>query len=295
MLAAEGKIDAGTEAKRLLASAIGAEPSRLGLAGERSLSDAEASRLAEFERLRLDGVSVGRIIGRREFHDITLAVDDGVLEPRDDTSAVVELALAFLRDVRGTERAPTFWDIGTGSGAIALSLVHALAEVIGLATDVNPRALAAVSGNAARLGIDSNRLTIERRNLFEGVGDRRFDLIVSNPPYIPSGGIAALSAEVQRDPRNALDGGPDGLDFYREIAARASAQLHPGGAIAVEIGAGQGDDVRTIMRAHGWAETEARRDLGGIERALGFRRSASGVEPTIPGKTGRRSSHRGLE
>ena len=265
-----GKPGAGEEAKRLVAHALNLSPSALTFLRDRVLTDAEVTRLAEIERQRLVGRSVARIVGTKSFHDIALAVHDAVLEPRDDTGALVELALPHLRaacDARGRARV---WDIGSGSGTVVLALLAAEPRAFGLATDVSAEAVAATLANARALDL-ADRLAVERRDMLEGA-DGSFDLIVSNPPYIPAAEVDGLAPEVLVDPRAALDGGADGLDFYRAFAAGVAARLTPGGHLAVEIGAGQGVEVRALMAAQGWRFAGAMDDLGGRERALTFAR-----------------------
>ena len=265
-----GKAGAAGEARRLVAHALGVEPARLTFEAARVLSDEEARALAAIEAERLRGRTVGRIVGRRAFHDIELAVRDRVLEPRDDTAALVELALPPLRAACDARGSASVWDIGCGSGAVVLALLAAEPRARGLGTDVSPDCVKATAGNARRLGIGPDRLTVRRADALAVAHADGFDLVVSNPPYIPSGEVAGLAPEVLHDPRAALDGGPDGLRFYRSLARDAAARLRPDGRLAVEIGAGQGASVREIMRGHGWRFVGATSDLGGHERALAF-------------------------
>ena len=270
-LAAIGVAEAALEAKLLVAHAVAVPPSRLSFERERRLTPTEARVLAAMLRDRRQGRSVGRIVGQRAFHDIVLAVRDNVLEPRDDTGALVDLALLHLRAVCDRGGSARLLDVGTGSGAVALALLAAEPRAVAVGTDINPDAVSAARRNADRLGL-ADRFAARRLPLLGDPADGPFDLVASNPPYIRSGDIAGLAAEVRHDPATALDGGPDGLDFYRALAARSADVLAPEGWLAVEIGAGQGPDVRGIMASHGWIAAGARDDLGGHSRALAFER-----------------------
>ena len=222
--------------------------------------------LAEYRGLverRLGGEPVAYILGRKEFWSLDLEVGPAVLVPRPDTEALVEQALELLRSLPAASRVA---DVGTGSGAIALALKreHPEAEVV--AVDVSPEALALAQGNAERLGLE---VAFALGDLVEPLaGLAPFDLVVSNPPYIPSGDMDGLAAEVRREPRLALDGGADGLALVRQLAAAATRILAPGCALAMEIGAGQAAEAMEILRGHGYAAVGSRRDLAGIERVV---------------------------
>ena len=158
-------------------------------------------------------------------------------------------------------------DIGTGSGALMLALLSEMTNASGIATDISPEAIAVARGNAERLGL-SARCSFVVCNIADGI-TAPFDLIVSNPPYIAHGDIAALDPEVRDyDPALALDGGPDGLDVYRAIAQEAERLLAPGGRLIVELGAGQEPSVRELFTMAGMTIVAARDDLAGIPRAL---------------------------
>jgi release factor glutamine methyltransferase len=157
-------------------------------------------------------------------------------------------------------------DLGTGSGAILLALLGELPNATGIGTDISDEALAAARDNAGGLGLTSRAEFV--LSDFGAALTGRFDLIVSNPPYIPSGDIATLAPEVRRDPRRALDGGVDGLDAYRTIAGQAAGLLNPGGTLVVELGIGQQPAVTALFHAAGLAPQPARFDLAGIPRAL---------------------------
>ena len=264
-----GVAEPAEDARRLVAHALGIEPQRLAVERDRHLTAAEADRLRDVERQRLAGRTVARIVGTRAFHDITLRVADDVLEPRDDTGVLVELTLPRLRAACERRGGARLLDVGVGTGAVALALLAAEPRARGEGTDINPSARRLAMANAEALGLD-RRFAIADGALFGAGRLAPYDLIVSNPPYVPSGEIAALAPEARADPREALDGGADGLDAYRALAREGARYLRADGTLAVEIGAGQGADVRTIFVADGWRAIGAATDLAGRERALAF-------------------------
>ncbi len=198
----------------------------------------------------------------------TLQVTPAVLVPRPETETVVEAALEAV--ARGGLRMEKLriLDIGTGSGALLLALLGELPNAVGIGTDISAPALDVARGNAERNGL-AERSNFVDCNIAEGV-QGPFDLIVSNPPYVPRGDIAALAPEVRDyDPALALDGGADGLDGYRAIAADARRLLAPGGRLIVELGAGQEPAVRALFTKAGLTVAAVHNDLAGIPRALG--------------------------
>ena len=204
---------------------------------------------------------VSRIIGQREFHGRDFMVTPDTLDPRADTETVIEEALAG--------EASRILDLGTGTGAIAITLLSERPRWTGIATDISSRALAIARANAARHGV-ADRLGFVHGSWFDGIAGR-FDLIISNPPYIPLATIATLERDVKDfDPHQALDGGPDGLEAYRRIAAGAGAHLAGSGRVVLEIGAGQAADVTRIFELAGFSRLNGRKDLGGHIRALTF-------------------------
>ena len=188
-----------------------------------------------------------------------------MLDPRPDTETLIEAALAILP----AGIAPTILDLGTGSGAIIVTLLAERPQARGTATDLSPTALEAAKANAARHGVGS-RLELIESDWWQGVSGR-FDVIVSNPPYIPKAAIAGLAPEVRDfEPWAALDGGPDGYEAYRRIADGALAHLSPKGRVLVEIGDKQEHDVTAIFEENGLVPSRQWRDLGGRIRCLGF-------------------------
>ncbi len=266
-----GIADAALDARILVEELTGTSRTDLLARPEMEVATEIAEKLSAALARRAAGEPVHRILGAREFYGLRLALSPDTLEPRPDTEALVELALPFATsacDERGTCR---ILDLGTGTGAIALALLSAEPRASAVATDIAPGALATAKANAEALGL-ADRATFVLSDWFANV-EGQFDLIISNPPYIPSTDIGGLSREVRGfDPLRALDGGADGLDPYRIIARDGAAHLAPGGAIMVEIGAGQASDVAGIFARRGFRHSDTRSDLGGHERAQAFLR-----------------------
>ena len=204
------------------------------------------------------------ILGEKAFMNYTFKVTPAVLVPRPETELLVE-SLVALND---SSKKIKVLDLGTGSGAIIISLLSLLPLAEGTAVDISPAALAVAAENAERLGV-SERFTPILSDLYAKLpAGLQYDVIVSNPPYIPTEDIATLAADVQKEPKGALDGGRDGLDFYRRIIAGASDYLLPGGLLAFEIGIHQGKAVSKLCQEHGYGVTAVRKDYAGIERMI---------------------------
>ena len=265
------------DAELLVARALGLTRADLLREPERELSADEAAESERLLRRRLAREPVAYILGHRAFRTIDLEVTPAVLIPRPDTETLVDVALEELRTVPlagpHPEDEPLAIDVGTGSGCIALALAAEDPFVHVLATDVDPDALAVARGNAARLGL-ARRVEFVLSDLFQDVGERVVDLVVSNPPYIPADEYAALEPNVRDyEPRLALYGGTDGLDFYRRLIPGAALLLRAGGTLALEVGAGEADDVAGIIDAAGAYEMPERRsDLSGVIRVVFARR-----------------------
>jgi release factor glutamine methyltransferase len=271
-----GAIDsAELDARLLIGHALGLDLTGMISAAQRQLTPDESARLEDFARRRLEGEPVARIVGEKEFWGLPLQLSPATLVPRPDTETVVELALALLRAGGDLDRPLRIADLGTGSGAILLALLSELPAASGFGTDICEAALQAAAANAARAGL-SARTRFVACNYASGLSGL-FDLIVSNPPYIRSADIAGLATEVRNfDPPRALDGGTDGLDAYRALIPQAARLLAPQGALVVETGQGQHDDVRALMMAAGLApQGAAKADLAGIRRAVAFGKKPS--------------------
>jgi release factor glutamine methyltransferase len=256
-----------TDARALIGAALRLSRAQLLAQSDRLLEPREIAAIDALAARRMKREPVSRILGRKEFWSLMLDVTPDVLVPRPDTETLIEAALDYV--VRGGLRLEPLriLDIGTGTGALMLALLQELPNARGVATDVSVAALHVARGNAERLKLAS-RCSFVACNLADGV-QGRFDLIVSNPPYIARGAIASLDPEVRDfDPRLALDGGADGLDAYRAIAASVPPLLAPGGRLIMELGVGQAPPVTALFEATKFIVLSIRNDLGGIARAL---------------------------
>jgi len=256
-----------TDARLLMAHALGIDRAELIVNGERALKPDEIEAIDALAARRLKREPVARIFGRKEFWSLTLVVTPDVLVPRPETETVVEAALdAVVRGALQMEKLRIL-DIGTGSGALLLALLSELPNAVGTGTDISAAALVVAHENAERNGLAA-RCRFAACDIAAGLAGP-FDLIVSNPPYVARGDIAALAPDVRDyDPAIALDGGSDGLDAYRAIAAQAPGLLAPGGKLIVELGAGQEAAVRALFTKAGLTVAPALDDLAGIPRAL---------------------------
>jgi release factor glutamine methyltransferase len=256
------------DARILTGHALGLDLTGLISSAQRQLTPDESARLEAFARRRLAGEPVARIIGEKEFWGLPLQLSSATLVPRPDTETVVELALELLRAGGNLNRPLRIADLGTGSGAILLALLSELPAAQGFGTDISERALQTAEANAARAGL-SDRATFITCDYASGLTGR-FDLIVSNPPYICSADIDGLAAEVRNhDPLAALDGGADGLDAYRALIPQAAGLLAPDAALVVEAGEGQSAQIQALMTAAGLiSATAPKADLAGIPRAV---------------------------
>jgi release factor glutamine methyltransferase len=264
--------DAPADARLLIGHALNLDRARLIAQSDRVLEAREISVISALAARRLKHEPVSRILGQKEFWSLPLRITPDVLVPRPETETVVEGALDFV--VRGGLRMEKLriLDIGTGSGALLLALLRELPNAIGTGTDLSAAALDVARANAAQCDLES-RSSFFVCDIASGVPGP-FDIVVSNPPYIARGEIAALAPEVRDyDPRIALDGGEDGLVAYRAIAAEAQRLLAAGGRLFVELGAGQEAAVRALFTNAGLTVGTARKDLAGNSRVLGAGRS----------------------
>jgi len=239
---------------------------------DRALTAEQVEALHVMRRRRLAGEPVHRILGYRDFHGLRLSLSPDTLEPRPDTEVLVDLVAPYLRDRLAVNGACRLLDLGTGTGAIALALLKEVPGLSAVGTDLSLGALEAARANAHINGM-ADRFRTVQSDWFADVSGR-FDIIVSNPPYIPSTEIAGLAPDVRDfDPLRALDGGADGLDAYRAIARGAAGVLVEDGIVGLEIGWDQKASVTVIFETAGYRLLEARKDYGGNDRVLIFRRA----------------------
>ena len=261
---------AALDARLLIGHALSLDHTGLASAAKRLLTPAERETISALAARRVAGEPVARIVGVKEFWGLPLTLSAATLVPRPDTETVVEAALAIVEPARRNEPL-RIADLGTGTGAILFALLHEWPQATGLGIDIDPQAVETARANAALLGMEA-RAEFRVADFNEDLTER-FDLVVSNPPYIPTRDIADLAREVRdHDPRRALDGGADGLHAYRVIARRAPYLLKPDAFLIVEIGIGQAADVEAIFNAADGLEVVAvKPDLSGIPRAVSVR------------------------
>lgn len=254
------------DAELLVAEALHLQRVQLYMDLERPLTPDELAAVRALVQRRRQREPVAYILGRRDFYGATFAVDARVLVPRPDTETVVSRALlAFPKDT-----SVRWLDLCTGSGAIPIAILRACPSATAVATDVSEGAIEVARVNATSLGVEE-RLELRQGDLFAAVGaDELFDGITSNPPYIPSATVPTLMPEVSKhEPSLALDGGVDGLDFYRRIARESPAHLVDGGRLLLEVGEGQAGQVAELLAETGAFEPAVTtRDYGGIDRVV---------------------------
>lgn len=231
----------------------------------------ELSLYREYIKKRVSGISTAAIIGEKEFMGLTFKVNEDVLIPRPDTETWLEKVIQYHRNEQGLYVA----DLGTGSGAILLSFLYYCKEDTGVGVDISEKALAVAEENGRNLKMD-DRVTWRRGDYLTALEEGElFDGILTNPPYIPTGDIRGLAEEVRHEPMNALDGGADGLTFYRKLAEGAAEHLKDGGFLAAEFGIHQAADVVNLLKETGKFDSfEVITDYGGIERAVYCRKKA---------------------
>jgi len=257
------------DARILTGHVLGLDHAGLVSASDQVLQGDAAARLSQAADRRLRREPVALIVGHREFWGLPLKVTSATLIPRPETETLVETALDLVLRSGTPDRTLRIADLGTGSGAILLALLSELPEAFGVGTDPEIAALRVARDNAAALGLAARAGFVAAD--FGAALAGGFDLVVSNPPYVRSTEIDELAPGVRDyEPRSALDGGPDGLDAYRAIAAGCRRLLAPGGHIVVEIGLGQAPDVRRLFAEAHLQQVAIVNDLAGIARTLAF-------------------------
>jgi len=259
-------LDAGEariEVQMLLRSVLKVSRAWLLAHPERELDEAEDAVYRALLQRRLAGEPMAHILGEREFFGLNLKVTPATLIPRPETELLVELALERLPQQNGIH----VLDLGTGTGAIALAIAHARPDVAVVAVDVSAAALAVARENAQRLEL--HNVSFQHSDWFSALAGQRFDLIVSNPPYIAEADPHLKRGDLRFEPLDALASGPDGLDDIRHIVTRACAHILPSGWLLLEHGYDQAAAVRRILQQEGYMEVFSAHDLAGIERVSG--------------------------
>lgn len=263
-----GLPDAALDARFLLEEVCGTNLQTLLVFPEKKVTEEEVNQYRAFIQRRKDREPTAMILGEWDFMGLTFRLNKSTLIPEQDTEVLVETALEELKR-RGLGEAPLrILDLCTGSGCILLSLLHELRNAGGLGTDLSEEALEAARENAVRLGLHE-RAAFRQGDLWEPVGDERFDLIVSNPPYVPTDVIPTLEPEVRcGEPYAALDGGEDGLVFYRRIMEEAAGHLKPSGIIIVESGFDEAAQIAALMQDQKLRGIRTVKDYGGLDRVV---------------------------
>ncbi|MDD4600059.1 Release factor glutamine methyltransferase [bioreactor metagenome] len=252
------------DAEVLLSHILGKDRIHLYVNFDQPLQPTELTAFRAAVKQRAMRLPVAYITGCKEFMGLDFSVSPAVLIPRPDTEFLVEAALDRLEKINK----PIVLDIGTGSGAIIISVLAKNPSACGAAVDISKSALAVAANNAQHNGV-ADRVVFYQGDLFSPVHGQLFDAILSNPPYIPNEDILQLEPEVQREPKLALAGGRDGLDYYRRIINQGRQFLKPGGFIAVEIGIGQAEAVTQLAeKSEGFKVAELIKDYAGIDRVV---------------------------
>ena len=269
--AGKGIDSAKLNAERLLADVLGVSRIELFMQFDRPVLGDELAAYRLVVKRRAGGEPLQQILGETEFYSRTFKVAPGVFIPRPETEHLVEAAVQLLTPGDAGLLAPVAVEIGCGTGIICTSLAAELPRLTVHATDINPAAVELAQRNAHTLGVEA-RVTIHQGSRFDPLPKQlmgQVDLLVSNPPYIRHDEIEGLPEDVKgHDPHTALDGGPDGLVFYRALAGRMGAWLRPGGHIAVEIGDDQGEDVKGILEASGGQDLQIIQDYTKRDRVV---------------------------
>lgn len=271
-LEGRGSTSPRLDAELLAAMALGIRRLDVYLQFDRPLGDAQLGAIRELVRRRGGGEPVAHITGEREFHGRGFAVTPDVLIPRPETETLVDLALARARQLGGDVL--RIADLGTGSGCIAVTLAAELPGAVVIGTDLSDSALEVATSNARRHGV-GDRIDLRQGSWAAPIDDGAVDLLVANPPYIPSAEIAGLPRDVgEHEPRLALDGGPDGLDRFRDLLPGAARVLAAGGWAAFEVDSRKADATASLVaRALGPGTVAVHADLSGRPRVVSFARS----------------------
>ena len=270
---AKGIDTARLDAEVLLGFALGVDRLRLYLDFEKPIEAVERARFRELVKRRADErVPVAHLTGVREFWSLPLTITPDVLVPRPETETLVEAVLSELPDV---EAELTAFDLGTGSGAVALALAKERPKLRVVAGDVSPAALAIAERNASANGL-ADRVRFVAGDGFAGVLGQRFDVVVSNPPYLAESEAASLAPELRHEPRGALYAGPDGGALLRRIIDEAPLVLAPGGLLALELSPGQADEMTQCLVRSGYDGAKLHRDLAGRPRVVSARLCGTG-------------------
>jgi len=266
--------DPTTDAARLLAAIVGLQPMELTLHGNVALTPEQELRLSSLLFSRASRKPLQYVLGTQHFYGLPFIVNEHVLIPRPETETLCELALSFVRKATGS---PEVLDLCTGSGAIAVVIKHECPGTVVTAIDISQDALCLAERNARNNQVNIRFL---QGDLFGPVAGKRFDCILSNPPYVERGLLRMLQDEVLFEPVIALDGGADGLDFYRQIVREAPRHLHSGGLLCLEVGDGQGDAVCALLaQQRCFASVTRHDDLRGMERVVLAKRVATPQSP----------------
>lgn len=269
-LAERGATSPRLDAELLLACALGVDRLTLYLRFDARPPMDKVDRFRELVRLRGKGMPVAYLTGKREFWSLEFEVAPEVLIPRPETETLVETALAIWPP--GGEHPGWFADVGTGCGNLAVALAREWPSARFVAVDSSAAALGVALRNAAKHGVGERVFFLCGDWLSAFARRPLFLAMISNPPYVREADFVSLPVEVEREPRAALDGGPDGLHFLRALAAGASCLVVEGGWLLAEVGAGQAEAVRSIWEESGFHDIQVRRDLAGIERVVAGRR-----------------------
>lgn len=256
----EAQIEEATlDARLLLEEVCGTDRGYLIVHGDEPVTDRQKESYVNYINLRKQHIPLQQIMGYQEFMGLRFSVTSDVLIPRQDTETLVEEVMRFLHDRMH------ILDMCTGSGCILLSLLHYSNDCVGTGCDISKKALAVAEKNAKALGLNGTWI---QSDLFENI-EGKYEIIVSNPPYIPTKVIPTLMEEVRlHEPLTALDGKEDGLYFYRRMADEAGSYLYPGGMLFFEIGCEQAADVKDLMEKAGYQEITVCKDLAGLDRVV---------------------------